>query len=191
MTLVAITGSIGCGKTTIAQILRDLGYIAFDADKWVKYVYYKKEFLVKLRREFPEVFDNESLDKKKLRNIVFSNKEKLEKLENLIYPFLKNNLRKISRKNKYCDLLFFDAALLYEKKWDKYFDYVILADVEKEVQKQRVIKRDGISEDDFEKINCIQMPMDIKREKADFIINTNTSIKKLKKRILEVMRFLK
>ena len=87
-------------------------------------------------------------------------------------------------------MIFFEVALLFEKKWDKYFDYVILADVEKEIQKQRVMKRDSISEEDFEKIDCIQMPMNIKRSKADIIIDTNTDKNKLKRNVLDVLGFL-
>lgn len=191
MILTAITGSIGCGKTTISSMLRDNGFLVYDIDKWVKYLYYKKEFLFIVKNYFPEVFEKGVFDKRKLRNIVFNDSQKLKILENLIHPFLKDRLRRIIRKSKNEGLVFVDVALLFEMKWDKYFDFIVLADVDKEIQKQRVMKRDNITASDFDKINDIQMSMDDKREKVDFIINTGVSLRKLNKSVLEIVEHLK
>ena len=190
MILTAITGSIGCGKTTISDILRKQGYLVYDIDKWVKYIYYNKDFLEIIKKQFPETFDNGNFNKRKLRDIVFSNPQKLKILEGLIHPFLKNKMRKIIRKNKNKGLIFVDIALLFEMAWDKYVDFIILADVDKQTQKERVMKRDNISAEDFEKIDRIQMPMKDKREKVDFIINTGVDIKKLNKSVLDVVEVL-
>ena len=84
MIFTAITGSIGCGKTTISDILRRFGYLVYDADKWVKHLYYRKDFLKIIRAEFPQVFDGEFFNKRKLRTFVFDNPERLKKLEMLI-----------------------------------------------------------------------------------------------------------
>ena len=62
-----------------------------------------------------------------------------------------------TKKAKYDCICFLDAALLFEKKWDKYCDFIILADVDYKIQKKRVMLRDNISEDDFDKINNIQL----------------------------------
>ena len=70
MIFTAITGSIGCGKTTISDILRRFGYLVYDADKWVKHLYYRKDFLKIIRAEFPQVFDGEFFNKRKLRENV-------------------------------------------------------------------------------------------------------------------------
>ena len=187
MIFTAITGSIGCGKTTISNILREQGYLVYDVDKWVKYIYYKKSFLNVIKLYFPEVFDGDNFDKRKLRNIVFSDKNKLKILEEIIHPFLKNRLKKIIRCNKNKGLVFVDVALLFEMGWDKYFDIILLADVDEDTQRERVMKRDNITADDFDKINNIQMPMDEKRKKVDFIINTGVSINKLRKDILNML----
>ena len=71
--------------------------------------------------------------------------------------------------------------------WNKYFNYVILADVDEKIQKERVMKRDNISEEDFYKINKLQMPMAEKRKKVDFIINTGVNIKKLRRELFYVI----
>jgi len=191
MILTAITGSIGCGKTTISNMLRKNGFLVYDIDKWVKYLYYDKNFLNVIKEYFPEVFKNGIFNKRQLRNIVFSNPHKLKVLEGLIHPFLKSKMQSIIRKNRNKGLVFVDVALLFEMKWDKYFDFIILADVDKEIQKQRVMKRDSISAEDFDKIDKIQMPMEDKREKVNIIIDTGVSINKLNKEVLDVVEILK
>ncbi len=174
MILAAITGSIGCGKTTISNILRKQGFLVYDIDKWVKLLYYKKDFLEVIKKHFPEAFDEQGIfNKRALRILVFDNQEKLRILEQLIHPFLTAKLRRIVRRNKNQGVVFVDVALLYEMGWDKYFDFVVLVDVEYNEQKVRVMKRDNISADDFEKINKLQMPQEIKRKKANFIIDTS------------------
>lgn len=186
MIFVAITGSIGCGKTTIANILREQGFWVYDIDKWVKFLYYKSDFLDIIRSKFPEVFDEDFFDKKKLRSLVFNNKNKLKILEKIIHPVLYQKLRKIIRKNKNKGIVFCDVALLFEMGWDKFFDFIILADVEKEIQKIRVMKRDNISSEDFDKINNIQLSREDKYGKVDFIIDTGVNINKLKVSVVKL-----
>ncbi|MBR2273745.1 MAG: dephospho-CoA kinase [Alphaproteobacteria bacterium] len=190
MIFTAITGSIGCGKTTIANILRSLGFVVYDADKWVKYLYYDKKFLDIIRLYFPETFQNGCFIKSKLRTLVFNDLDKLNLLERLIYPYLIRKLKRIIRYRQNKGLVFMDIALLYEKDWNRYFDYVILADVEKNIQKSRVMKRDNISAEEFDKINGIQMSMEQKRERADFIVDTGVHINKLKKHVIDIVEFL-
>jgi len=190
MILTAITGSIGCGKTTLSNILRGQGFLVYDVDKWVKYLYCKANFLSVIQNNFPDVFDNGYFNKRKLRTLVFNNPQKLKLLESLIHPFLEKKLRKIIRTHKNQGLVFVDVALLYEMNWNKYFDFVLLADVDKDIQKQRVMKRDNISAEDFEKIDTLQMSMAEKRKKVDFIINTGVEKRKLVKSILEVVESL-
>lgn len=191
MILTAITGSIGCGKTTISNILREQGFLVYDIDKWVKHVYYQKGFLSVINTNFPETFDTGVFNKRKLRNLVFDNPEKLKFLEGLIHPFLTKKLRHIIRKNKNTGLVFVDVALLFELGWDKYFDYVILADVDGETQKKRVMNRDGVSAEDFYKINKLQMPRDEKIKKVDFVIQTGCSKNQLKKTVIDVLMELR
>ena len=191
MIVVGITGSIGCGKTTLAKICNNLGYCVFDADKQVKSIYLQKEFLKNLRINFPDVFIGKKLDKILLRNIVFGDRGKLSVLEGLIHPILKRRLKKYIRNNvKKTDILIIDAALLYETNWNQYCDFIILADVEYEIQKKRVMKRDNISSEEFEKINSKQMSAEIKKKLADIIINTNNKVNVLKKDMVNILRNL-
>ena len=188
MILVGITGSIGCGKTTIANILREQGCLVLDIDKWVKFLYFRKDFLKIIKNKFPEVFIDNVFNKRLLRDIVFNNNDKLKLLESIIHPILNKRIRRFigKSKNNY-NIVFLDVALLFEMKWDKFCDYIILADVDKEIQKSRVIKRDNISENDFEKIDNIQLSQSEKKKMVDFIINTDVNKNKLRVKIVNTL----
>ena len=123
MNIIAITGSIGCGKTFLAKIIRKLGYVVYDADKWVKYLYYRPEFLNVIKQNFPKVFDDDgSFNKRKLRNLVFNDNTELKRLEKIIHPFLRRKLLNVIHKNAKTErVFFFDAALLFEMKWNIYW----------------------------------------------------------------------
>lgn len=188
MELIAITGSIGCGKTTISNVLRSFGFLVYDVDKWVKYLYYNKDFLDTIKIKFPQAFKGGKFNKRELRMLVFDNPDKLRELESLIHPFLTRKLRGIIRRGKDEGIVFIDVALLFELGWDKFCSYVVLADTEYEIQKQRVMHRDKISAVDFDKINSLQMPREEKKKKADFIIDTGVDMQKLRKNIVDLIR---
>lgn len=188
MKLAAITGSIGCGKTTLSKIVRRLGYVVYDIDGWVRRLYYQKDFIKVIAAHFPEVMEGEKVNKRKLRNLVFGDNARLKVLESLIHPFLKQTLMNVRRRNaRRADLFFMDVALLFEMGWDKYCDYIVVADVDYETQKMRVMRRDNISAADFDKINRIQMDNAAKKVLADVIINTDKPINLLKVELLSMI----
>lgn len=191
MIIVGITGSIGCGKTYLANIIRGLGYGVYNPDKWVAELYRNSEFLRIIENNFSTTFNNGIFNKRSLRNIVFNDKQQLKKLENIIHPFLKQKIKHIINKfGRKSDIIFFDAALLLEKKWDIYCDYIITADIDEETQKQRVIKRDNISAEDFYKIIKVQIPQKEKCEQADFIINTGKSENLIKADLINIIDWI-
>ena len=188
MKLAAITGSIGCGKTTLSKIVRRLGYVVYDIDGWVRRLYYQKDFIKVIAAHFPEVMEGEKVNKRKLRNLVFGDNARLKVLESLIHPFLKQTLMNVRRRNaRRADLFFMDVALLFEMGCDKYCDYIVVADVDYETQKMRVMRRDNISAADFDKINRIQMDNAAKKVLADVIINTDKPINLLKVELLAMI----
>ena len=175
MIVIGITGSIGCGKTYLAKIIKSLGFATYNPDFWVRDFYKKASFLSLIKDNFPQTFNhNGEFDKRKLRNLVFNDNAELKKLEKLTHPLINKKFKYIIKKfSAKEDIIFFDAALLYEKGWDKYCDFVIVADVNDEIQKQRVMKRDNISEDDFNKIATTQTSKEYKRYRADYVIDTS------------------
>ena len=187
MIVVGITGSIGCGKTYLANMISDLGYSVYNPDKWVGELYKNSDFLNIIKQNFPMTFENGIFNKRSLRNLVFNDKNQLQKLENIIHPFLKKKIKYIIHKfSRKTDIIFFDAALLFEKNWDIYCDYVIVADIDEKTQKQRVMKRDNISADDFYKIIKVQISQTEKCARADFVINTGETENLNKKEILQI-----
>lgn len=193
MKIIGITGAIGCGKTTVANIIRDLGFEVFDADAEVKTIYENPAFLEQLKGVFPRVFHKGGVvDKRLLRNIVFCNQSELLKLENIIEPFLSELfLNKVNSVSARRGWLFIDAALLIEKGWNKYCDKVIGVDADLETQKQRVMTRDNISEKEFFDIYNLQMNNAKKCELVDVVINTQCALPELKQRVEQVLDKLK
>lgn len=191
MKLVAITGSIGCGKTTIAKIVGKLGYTVFDVDGWVRRLYFKKDFIKVIQEHFPAVAENGQVNKRALRNIVFSDNRQLKVLEGLIHPFLRETLKDVIRKNA-CrnDIFFIDVALLFEMGWDKYCDFILVANVDYEIQKQRVMNRDKVTAEDFDKINNVQLSNSYKINLADVVVNTDKPKNLLKVEMINIIQGL-
>lgn len=188
MRLIGITGSIGSGKTTLAKIVRDLGYAVYDVDAWVRRIYNNKNFLNELENKFSGSVKNGVADKRYLRKIVFNDSKKLAELESLVYPFLNKMIRRQKlKKAKENYIVFLDIALLFEKGWNKYCDFIILADVDYEIRKKRVMQRDNVSEDGFESIDNVQMSNEAKKELADVVINTDKSLNKLKVEMIKLL----
>lgn len=188
MYLIGITGSIGSGKTTLANIARELGYIVYDVDEWVRFIYKDGDFLELLEKNFNGSVKNGVADKRYLREIVFNDKKKLAKLEGLIYPILNTKIRKLITKGaKNNFIVFLDIALLFEKKWDKYCDFIILADADYELRKKRVMLRDKVSAQNFASIDNVQMSNDEKKDKVDIVINTDKPISVLKAEMINLL----
>ena len=186
MHLIGITGFIGSGKTTIGQLLKDMGYVVFDMDVWCRKMYFEKVFLEVIKQNFPQSFEGGVFNKKKLRQIVFKDEKQLKKLESLTHPYLKSKLLKLIHKNRFNSHLFFvETALLFQMELDKYCRQVILTTAPYDVMEKRVILRDKVSAADFKNIYDKQK-IDL-LGKSFYDINTYQSINTLK---TDVIRFL-
>ena len=169
---IGITGSIGTGKTTIANIFALFKIPIFDADREIKNILKKKEIKQKLKNIWPLIVKKDQIDKLKLREIIFSNNTEKNKLEKLLYPYLEIELKIFEAANDKKNILVYDVPLIYETKTEKRYDKILLAHCNKEIQRERVLTRDNISVSLFEKILASQLSFDDKIKFKPQVINT-------------------
>ena len=177
---IAITGTIGSGKSTVSDYIRSKGYYVFDADK------VNSNFLlegnlgyIEVKKNFANAFDGNTLNKSKLASIVFSNAEDKKRLENIMHPLILEEMKKESIIN---NPFFSEIPLLFESGWQKYFDYTFLVVCDEEIAINRLIKR-GLSLKDSQKRIINQMPVKLKKKKADEIIYNNSNLLDLYKEV--------
>jgi len=179
MVIIGITGSIGMGKTTIAKILNFCKIPIFDSDEEVKKILDNNLSIIKkIKSNWPECIylrnNKEIIDKKKIGKIIFNNTKEKEKIEKIIHPIInkKRNIFLQEKKKEKFRLVGLDIPLLYETKTNKICNYILLASASESTQKDRVLKRDGMTIDKFNKINKNQLSDCFKRKQKPIIIST-------------------
>lgn len=170
---IGITGSIGTGKTTVADMFAIFNIPIFNADNEIRKILTRKEIKKKLKNIWPEILKENSIDKKKLRSIIFSNKKDKRKLESLLYPYLKIESNKFEDLNHRKKILVYDVPLIYETKTEKNYDLILLTNCDRILQKKRVLTRDKISSSLFESIVGSQLSFEEKIKFKPKIMNTN------------------
>lgn len=173
---IAITGTIGSGKTMVCDYIRSKGFYVFDCDKANSELLKKDNAgYAKIKEAFFDVFDGDCLNKTKLASKVFNNIEEKIKLENIMHPLILEKMEKESLKH---DLFFAEVPLLFESNWDKYFDSNLLIVTDKDIALNRLVLR-GINKNDaISRINS-QLSIDIKSKRAKEIIYNNGSLPEL------------
>ena len=192
MTEVGLTGNIGSGKTTVCRIFESLGIPVFYSDLEAKKLYLRENVKQKIRTEFGEkVFNNQGeVDFKMLATVIFSNKESLEFINNLIHPLVFENYRNWVEQNSRSSYLIHESAILFEHQLEKRFDKTIVIYSPQELRVQRVIKRDSIQESEVLKRISNQMKDEDKNRLADLLI-TNDGIQMLIPQVMRIHNLLK
>jgi dephospho-CoA kinase len=180
--VVAITGGICSGKSTVMRVLEDEGASVISCDEEIKKIKSNPKILKTLIEKFSDI----AKDNKKLAELVFSEPEKRKLLESILYPELDKAInlfiKSINKKTAFVEI-----PLLYEKGKENLYDKVILVKCSSDSQKQRAINR-GISVLIFEKIVANQLPTEIKESKADYIIDTDTGFEKVRKQVIQIYK---
>ena len=190
MIKLAITGNIAAGKTLIESLLHELGVITIDTDEIVhELLSSDKEVINKVNNLFDnEVKDKEGkINRKKVGDIVFNDKTKLEKLEKILHPEVKKVVNKFFQENEKEKILAVAVPQLYETGWEVYFDYVLLVIADDKIRKERLLLRNNLSEDAAQKRLAAQIPQEEKIKKADFVINNSEDIENTRLQLKKVL----
>lgn len=178
MIKVALTGSIGSGKSTAAKAFAYLGVPIFNADDRAKELYKLPE----IKRKLVDYFGNSILDenhqliRKELATIVFANKEKLQWLNELIHPMVKSQLDAWMLENEDKPYIIQEAAILFETGFDKYFDKIITVSTSIEERIQRVILRDSVEREAVLDRIKHQICDEEKEKRSDFVLKNEDRI---------------
>ncbi len=173
---IAITGSIGSGKSTFADFIREEGYPVIKADDISKEILaYDPGVKERVIQTFgKESFSGNEINKKYLAEKVFSNPQNVIIINSILHPLVIQKIGEMMAgeltKN---EKVFVEAALIYEADMEKLFDYVVLVTAYKELRYKR--KADTMAREDFDKRDSNQIPDQEKKKRADFIFENNSS----------------
>ncbi|WP_099187618.1 dephospho-CoA kinase [Tepidibacter mesophilus] len=190
MIVIGLTGSIGSGKSTVSNILKKKNIKIIDADEISRKIFDDKKALDDVVRYFgSEILNADNvLDRKKLGSIVFSDKDKLEKLNSITHPIIINKIKasidKFNKQGKRIVVL--DAPLLIEANLLNLVDIVLLVTCNENIQIERIKKRDNISKEDAILRIKSQMSVEDKKKYADYIIDNSYNQHKLE---LDIEKF--
>lgn len=172
--LLGLTGSIGMGKSTTAKLFAEGGCEVWDADAAVHRLYAPGGAAVgPMQEAFPGAIIDGSVDRQMLKQILMADPSKFAQIEAIVHPLLAED-RKIFRQNATSDILVFDIPLLFETGGDAAMDGIACVWVDAVTQRARVLERGTMTEAQFAQILAKQMPIDEKRARADFEIETDT-----------------
>ena len=185
MIRIAITGNIASGKSQVEKILEDTGFVVYDSDKIAH------EVLLGITDFYGyDVFTDGKIDRKKLGALVFSDADLKKKLEELTHPKIKSKILELFEKHKSEKFVFVSVPLLYEAGFDDIFDKVIFISVDKSTQLKRLIARNNYTKDEaLTRINS-QLSEEEKIQKADFVIENNSTIEELRGKIEQVVNLI-
>lgn len=173
MIKLGLTGSIGMGKSTTAQLFAEKGVPVYDADATVHQLY-QSEAVPLIAEAFPEAVIDGQIDRKILSASVLGKPDELKKLEKIVHPLVHAKEQQFLRyaEAKSAKLVVLDIPLLFETGGTGRVDKILVVSAPYDVQRQRVLERENMTEEKFQSILARQMPDAEKRTKADFIVDT-------------------
>jgi len=191
MMRIALTGSIGMGKSTVARMFERAGVPVFDADAIVHQLQSPGGGLVdKIGELFPGTVRSGTLDRDCLAQIVLSDPKKLSALEAIVHPAVREAREAFVREHGQAPALIFEIPLLFETGGESDFDKVIVVSAPAEVQRTRVLARPGMHEAKLDSILERQTPDEEKRRRADFVIDTAGDLSTTEAQVREIIACL-
>ncbi len=189
MLVLGLTGSVGMGKSTCAEMFAALGVPIFNADREVHRLY-SGPAVPLIAAAFPGTVVDGVVDRGRLGDAVFENPPAMAKLEQIVHPLVRES-EIAFRKGATAEgsrIVLLDIPLLFEAGGESRVDIVIVVSTAPEVQKTRVMRRPGMTEERFAAISEKQMPDAEKRRRAHFIVDTTGSFDDTRRQVADVLR---
>lgn len=191
MIRLALTGSIGMGKSTVARMFEGRGIPVFDADAVVRALQGPGGELVEsIEKHFPGTTGSEGVDRDALSKRVLANPDDLARLEAIVHPAVHRERSKFLLDNQGKPALLFEIPLLFETGGHEAFDKVIVVSAPAAVQRNRVLSRPGMTEGKFDALLARQMPDEEKRRLADFVVDTGTDLSTTESQVAHIVSCL-
>lgn len=187
--LLGLTGGIASGKSTVSAILKELGAVIIDADKIahqsMKYGTRAWEMIVETFGQYIQN-DDGSINRRRLAGLVFNDQQKRKELESITHPIIISEIKNIVNSFADNEVIVIDAPLLFEVGLDELVDCVWVIYTSRDIQLERLKKRDSLTTDEAESRIEAQLPLKEKCQMADFVIDNNGSIRELKQKIIKL-----
>ncbi|MCE2509525.1 MAG: dephospho-CoA kinase [Alphaproteobacteria bacterium] len=194
MAIVGLTGSIGMGKTTAANMLRRLGLPVFDADAVVHALQRPDgAALPAIARAFPGLVKNGALDRDAMAECVFTDPKSLHRLEEIVHPLVRTAEKRFLRNAglRRADLVVLEIPLLFENDAERRCDFTIVVTAPPFVQQARVLRRPGMTPARLQAVLAKQTPDAEKRKRADFIVPTGMGRHHTLNALREIVRLIR
>lgn len=177
MIKIGLTGSIGMGKSAVSKMFRRLGVPVFDADAEVHKLQGPGGALVaRIEARFPGTTGPKGVDRQKLGAAVLGKPEELRALERIVHPAVYHVRQHFLLQNRSRPMVVLDIPLLFEKGGAKQVDVTVVVSAPAFLQTRRVLRRPGMSAAKLKHIRNLQVPDHVKRQRADFVIDTGQSM---------------
>ena len=192
MTLkVALTGSIGMGKSTVAKMFAARGIPLFEADEAVHRLYRSGPLVEAIEQRFPGSTGPEGVDRIKLAKVLMASGEDIAAVEAIVHPAVAREREQFIAEHSDAPILLFDIPLLFETGAEDDFDFVIVVTAPEEVQRRRVLARAGMRPQFLKVILERQMPDPQKRLRADFIIDNGSTLERTEAQVNYILTRLR
>ena len=191
MIKLGLTGSIGMGKSTTANMFRDAGVPVHDADATVHALYHG-EAVSPIEAAFPGVSADGVVDRTLLSQRVLNDAQAMRKLEAIVHPLVQAREQEFLEEahSNGARLVVLDIPLLFETGGKKRVSKILVVTAPSHVQRQRVMSRPGMTKEKFEAILARQVPDAEKRSHADYIIDTSLGMDAARKTVAAIIEEL-
>ena len=186
MIRIAVVGDIGSGKSHVAKLF---GYPVFNADSEVAKLYRQdRNCYIKLKKVLPSYINSFPIKKKRLFGAILAKKNNLKKIVKIVHPMIRKKMHIFIKKNKNKKLIVLDITLLLENKINRINDVIIFVDANKKKIKKKLSKRDNFSLKIVKRLKKLQLPLETKRKKSDFVIKNNFKNNSAKKSVKIILK---